>query len=77
MTIKYVKTQHALDLETSYAMNVIDLDFAPRRATVGSSGYDLSACIPESISIFPGETVKIPTGVCIWLDSESISAENI
>lgn len=76
MAIKYIKTPEALALETSYAMNSIDLDFAPRRATKGSSGYDLSACIPHAVSIFPNETAKIPTGVRIWLDSYSTYPEN-
>lgn len=33
----------------------------PRRATVGSAGYDFF--IPCDLTIAPGETVKIPTGV--------------
>ncbi len=33
----------------------------PRRATKGSAGYDLFA--PAAITLGPGETVKIPTGI--------------
>lgn len=33
----------------------------PRRATVGSAGYDFF--IPCDLTLAPGETVKIPTGV--------------
>lgn len=33
----------------------------PRRATVGSAGYDFYA--PAAFSLAPGETIKIPTGV--------------
>lgn len=33
----------------------------PRRATVGSAGYDFFSPIP--LRLAPGETVKIPTGV--------------
>jgi dUTP pyrophosphatase len=43
------------------------LDFTPKRATSGSSGYALSACIKESLTIWQDEVVKIPTGVCIWI----------
>jgi dUTP pyrophosphatase len=42
-------------------------DFAvvPKRATTGSAGYDLCAAINESVTINPGETVKIPSGIAI------------
>ncbi len=33
----------------------------PRRATTGSAGYDF--CTPIDITIQPGKTVKIPTGI--------------
>ena len=33
----------------------------PRRATAGSAGYDFFA--PYDITLAPGETVKIPTGI--------------
>lgn len=33
----------------------------PRRATAGSAGYDFYA--PSDITLAPGETVKIPTGI--------------
>lgn len=35
----------------------------PQRATDFSAGYDLSACIDNSITVKSGETVKIPTGI--------------
>ena len=44
------------DSEESY--NGIKL---PRRATAGSAGYDFYA--PYAITLAPGETVKIPTGI--------------
>ncbi|MBR1764456.1 MAG: dUTP diphosphatase [Ruminococcus sp.] len=42
----------------------------PRRATEGSAGYDLSACLEESLTIRPGETVKVPTGLSCALTGE-------
>ena len=33
----------------------------PKRATTGSAGYDFYA--PEDITLEPGETIKIPTGI--------------
>lgn len=40
----------------------------PRRATEGSAGYDLSACISAPLTVFPGQTTRIPTGIAIQLD---------
>ena len=39
----------------------------PQRATAGSAGMDLSACIEEDIMIAPRQLVKIPTGIAIAL----------
>lgn len=38
----------------------------PRRATIGSAGYDFFA--PLDIVIKPGETIKIPTGICVEME---------
>lgn len=40
----------------------------PKRATAGSAGYDFFA--PVSITLNPGETIKIPTGVRVWMEPE-------
>ena len=37
----------------------------PRRATAGSAGYDFYA--PMDITLVPGETIKIPTGIRAWM----------
>lgn len=37
----------------------------PKRATDGSVGHDLSACIDEPLEIKSGEIVKIPIGVAV------------
>lgn len=39
----------------------------PFRATQGSAGMDLSACIDEDVTIRPGELKLIPTGIAIEL----------
>ncbi len=41
----------------------------PRRATAGSAGMDLTACVSEPLTIAPGERVCIPTGIAIGLPS--------
>ena len=35
----------------------------PARATEGSAGYDLSACLEGPLTVGPGETAKVPTGI--------------
>ena len=40
----------------------------PKRATAGSAGYDFFA--PADIVLKPGETVKIPTGVRVWMEQD-------
>ena len=41
----------------------------PQRATSGSAGMDLYACIDEDITLNPGEIKIIPTGLAIALES--------
>ena len=40
----------------------------PGRATAGSAGYDFFA--PADFVLKPGETVKIPTGIRVWMEPE-------
>jgi len=35
----------------------------PTYGSAGSAGADLYACIPEAVTISPGETVMVPTGL--------------
>lgn len=42
-------------------------DRLPHYATPGSAGLDLRACIDETITLNPGETRLIPTGMAIHL----------
>lgn len=46
----------------------------PARATKGSAGYDLYACIGEPLVIQPGQVQKVPTGVAIELADEKCVA---
>ena len=40
----------------------------PKRATAGSAGYDFYA--PVSITLEPGKTIKIPTGIRVEMESD-------
>ena len=46
----------------------------PQYTTDGSAGLDMRACIDESISVGPGETVLIPTGLAIHVADPSLAA---
>ena len=35
----------------------------PTRSTPGAAGYDMCACLEVPVTIYPGETVMIPTGI--------------
>ena len=37
----------------------------PSRATEGSAGYDLCACLPEPMTIGPGKIGRVPTGIAL------------
>jgi len=43
----------------------------PKRATSGSAGIDLYACINEGILLNPGEIVLVPAGIAIALPDPS------
>ena len=49
-------------------------DQLPAYATPGSAGLDLRACIDEAITIEPGQTVLIPTGLAIHLGDPGYAA---
>ena len=46
----------------------------PFRATKGSAGMDLCACIDAPLTLKGGETAVIPTGIAISLPSEEMGA---
>jgi len=46
----------------------------PHYATTGSAGMDLRACIDESLTIQPGETHLIPTGMAIHIADPAYAA---
>lgn len=40
----------------------------PERATAGSAGYDFY--MPVTVNLAPGETIKIPTGIRVWMEPD-------
>ena len=46
----------------------------PHYATEGSAGLDMCACIDEPLTVDPGETALIPTGLAIHIGDASLAA---
>lgn len=46
----------------------------PHYATDGSAGIDLRACIESDITLQPGETSLIPTGIAIHINDQQLAA---
>lgn len=46
----------------------------PTRATSGSAGYDLHACIDKDLTIKKGDLIRVPCGIAIELPSSEYAA---
>ncbi len=46
----------------------------PHYATDGSAGLDMRACIDDVITVAPGETVLVPTGIAIHVADPNLAA---
>ena len=46
----------------------------PKRATAGSAGIDLRACLEAPLDLAPGDTKLIPTGIAIHLGDPQLAA---
>ena len=46
----------------------------PSYATHGSAGLDMRACLDEALTLHPGETALIPTGLAIHIDDPHLAA---
>jgi dUTP pyrophosphatase len=46
----------------------------PHYATEGSAGLDLRACLKETLTLKPGETKLIPTGLSIYINNPYLAA---
>jgi dUTP pyrophosphatase len=49
-------------------------DQLPRYATPGSAGLDLRACLDAPLTLAPGETALVPSGIAIHLDDPGYAA---
>jgi dUTP diphosphatase len=49
-------------------------DQLPHYATAGAAGLDLHACIDQPITLAPGQTELVPTGIAIHLGDPGLAA---
>ena len=66
---KVSKSQFLADWKDTFGTDgtaVYDTVTLPRRATKGRAGYDI--CTPCDITLSPGETAKIPTGIRVFME---------
>ena len=54
------------EYDTENVQQIYDNIKLPKRATKGSAGYDFFA--PISLTLAPGETIKIPTGIRVSIE---------
>ncbi|MFG6414050.1 dUTP diphosphatase [Roseateles sp. DC23W] len=62
---------HQIDLQVLDARMAEQL---PAYATPGSAGLDLRACLDEAITLAPGQTTLIPTGLAIHIADPGLAA---
>jgi dUTP diphosphatase len=49
-------------------------DYLPAYATPGSAGLDLRACLDEPLTLSPGETALVPTGLAVHVGDAGYAA---
>lgn len=67
---QYLESVDSISVEE--ATNIYNDIKLPRRATRGSAGYDFYA--PFDITLKPGETIKVPTGIRAFMDPNWVLA---
>ncbi len=64
-------------IKPTISLKVLDeriRSYLPAYATTGSAGLDLRACTDDLISVQPGETVLVPTGIAIHIADPGLAA---
>ncbi len=59
------------------ALKILDprmSEYLPQYATAGSAGLDLRACLEEPVTLPPGETVLVPTGLAMHIADSGYAA---
>ncbi len=79
--IETIEATHALNASNHLPIQVKILDPRmgkefplPKYETQDSAGMDLRACLDQSLTIQPGETHLIPTGISIYIGDPNLAA---
>jgi len=75
--LKFLAAWADKDIMQKIALKILDPrmnDFLPAYATRGSAGLDLRACIDATITLRPGQTELIPTGLAIHIADPAYAA---
>ncbi len=62
-------------MQTKVQVKILDetmREQLPKYATTGSAGLDLRACLTEAMTIQPGQTELIPTGMAIHIQDNTL-----
>ena len=66
--VKSNKTEKIMQTEVELKiLNPKMADKLPAYATSGSAGLDLRACLDEAVTLQPGDTYLVPTGLAVHL----------
>lgn len=65
--------QHSLQLKVLNPRIGTEIPL-PAYATEGSAGMDLRACIEQPITLQPGATYLVPTGIAIYIENPGLAA---
>ncbi len=55
-------------------LNPLMAEQLPAYATPGSAGLDLRACLSEAVTLQPGDTYLVPTGIAVHLSNPAYAA---
>lgn len=74
-----MKTLHANPTGKRIQVRILDERIGrefplPRYETAEAAGLDLRACVNESLTIEPGQTCLIPTGISIYIGDPNLAA---
>jgi dUTP pyrophosphatase len=66
---------HLKSIQLKVLNKKIGTDFPlPQYATTGSAGLDMRACIDAPLTVLPGQTLLIPTGIAIHIADPTLAA---
>ena len=64
-------------MQTEVELKILNPKMAgqlPAYATPGSAGLDLRACLDAAVTLAPGDTYLVPTGLAVLLDNPAYAA---